>query len=187
MRAMIEHQDKHYARVSEILSGSPSIAECQQFSPKARIGLETHAAIHEEICGRTPRLTSHCQGYFASFQKWHLAQGPMWLCSEQRYFDDELMITGCLDATYTSAHDSDSSIVVVDFKTSFRPSPSWINQLHFYHYLLKQNGVQQPIRMFAIQLHPKGHAPILHECQYSDQVWTECLKAIASFSQNHRR
>ena len=146
---------KTYVRVSDIL------ARLQNFSTidpdilanKAAIGDEVHAAIYKDVNNENVTLsTQRAEAYFDSYKLWHSEEKPIYLMMETRLFDDNLMITGQMDALI----DHKDGPILIDYKTSAKPNEKiWCMQAHFYWYLLHTNKMNVGNRMRWINLKQK--------------------------------
>jgi len=184
---MIEHEGKIYARVSDILKPFSNFSHIDPLvlEKKRNIGSHVHDAIHADIMGDFPLLWGEATGYFKSYERWKEAISPIFLQSEQRYFDDKKMITGCIDGLIQlQGHELP---ILVDFKTSAAESPAWILQGHLYHYLLKSEGRIASPRMFFLKLRRDGALPTLFEYKYSKNLMAKCNRAIDNFWKNEKK
>ncbi len=87
-----------------------------------------------------------------SFEKW--VEGRVFLPKPERFFCDDLMITGECDQV---THDG----VLIDFKTSYNESPSWILQGSAYSYMAKK--AYYPIENIEfVQLSKTGGKPRIY-------------------------
>ncbi len=178
---MIEHEGKLYARVSDILKPFSNFSHIDPdvLKKKCNLGTHVHEAINSDIHEEFPLLWGEATGYFKSYEGWKAAINPIFLQSEQRYFDDKKMITGCIDGLIQLV--GHELPILVDFKTSAAESPAWILQGHLYHYLLRSEGRIASNRIFFLQLKRNGDLPILFEYKYSKNIMAKCNKAIDSF------
>lgn len=178
---MIIHEGKEYARVSDILKPFSNFSHIDPMvlQRKCDIGTHVHEAINADINEDFPILWGHALLYFKSYETWKHHTSPKFLKSEQRYFCDKKMITGCIDALITL--DGSELPILLDFKTSAAESPSWILQGHLYHYLLRSSGQQISPRIFFLKLSRNGDLPTLFEYTYSKNIMAKCNEAIDSF------
>lgn len=193
-----------YVRVSEILSRLRDRSKIHPLilDEKARLGTEVHAniaaqkgdgfpvfadwphrnAITGQILYRDgePFWSKKGLGYFRSFCDWDEAFNPVYSAMEQRYYDDELMITGQIDALIRLP-DQDKPMLL-DFKCSAQPDLEiWSMQAHFYWYLLRQNGFEDLEDHFLfLQLMPLSkdgnvQKAKIHQIQFDDKVLARCM------------
>ncbi len=166
---MIEHFNKQYARVSDVLRPFANYSHIDPFvlANKARIGTSAHEAIEESssdheaglVKGNFPCPDADAMGYFNSYLTWKQHMEPNFLKSEQRYFDEDRMITGQVDAVVAFGK-TERLPSLVDFKTSaVEAKEVWPMQAHLYAYLLSRNGIIVGPKMLFIQLHKNGLIP----------------------------
>ncbi len=179
---MLEHNGKMYARVSEILQPLNSFDHINPFilSRKAEIGTIVHKAINDEILQEFPYVPKNCEGYFESFCKWKQALNPEFIETEKRYFCEDKMICGQIDALIQFPH-SDLPILV-DFKTSAVESPVvWPMQAHLYYYLLEKNKIPISKKYLFVKLNKMGHYPLVFQYYFDAQIQSNCMAKIRDF------
>lgn len=179
---MIEYNGKNYARVSEILEPFSNFSSISQevLSNKQIIGSKIHDAIHDDIQGDFPIVPANGVGYFQSYEKWRTRLAPIFLESEVRYYDDDRMITGCIDALIKL--EGKEEAILIDFKTSAQESPiTWPMQAHLYHYLL--GGASKVIapRFLFVKLDKLGALPRVFEYKFDRNILSKCMTAIDTF------
>ena len=96
---------------------------------------------------------------FQSFEKW--AEGKQFIPKPDRFFCDKLMITGELDQIWKDVHDRH---VLIDFKTSYNESKTWLLQGSAYCYLAELNGYTIDYIEF-VQLSKTGGVPRCYHYQ----------------------
>ena len=74
------------------------------------------------------------QGYIESYSSW--VEGKKKFQFPERFYDDELMMTGECDCIYKDGDD----LVLVDFKTSASINKMWPYQGSAYSYMAKKEG-----------------------------------------------
>lgn len=182
-----------YTRISDILATLKDRTHINQMvlMDKAEIGTEVHSNIHMEEIGcpttfsifpvRNPitgyilREEQRGKGYFESYLKWREDNKLPYKLMEERFYDDELMITGQVDAICDNA--------LIDFKCSYTPDLEiWPMQAHFYWYLLKQNGIQVD-RFLFIQLKKDGKNPAIHEFAFDENILSRCIEEAISYNE----
>lgn len=179
---MIEYQGKQFARVSEILR---QFSDFSQIDPavlanKCRIGTNVHEAIADDIEQRFPCPDADAMGYFNSFSAWNDQLKPVFLQSEQRYYDHEKMITGQIDALIRLR--GWNLPVLVDFKTSAQESKeTWPMQAHLYNFLLKANGIAVNPTYLFVKLNKMGRLPEVFEYAWDQNIHAKCMNAIDHF------
>lgn len=178
---MIEHNGKYYARVSDILKPFVDFSGISQeiLNNKAALGTSVHDAINKEIEGHMVVLEGKAGRYFHSFEKWRAIINPVFVETEVRYYCDEKMVTGCIDAL---AHlEGEKKAVLIDFKTSAQESPTWIMQAHLYYYLLIAAGKDVSDRFLFIKLDRDGALPKVFQYKFDCSIAKKCMKAIDDF------
>jgi hypothetical protein len=110
-------------------------------------------ARNEEHFQKEKDLVLH---FVVSFQKWQ--EGKVFLKKPERFFDDELMLTGECDLLY---RDKEKRLVLVDLKTPASESKNWMLQGSAYSYLAKQVGHNIDVIEF-VQLSRTGARPKIH-------------------------
>jgi hypothetical protein len=179
---MFEHDGKQYARVSDIIRPFASFGHIDPkvLANKARIGSAVHQDIADDLNDEFCVTTRETTGYFNSYRKWKEEIKPKFLEWETRYFCQDLMLTGQIDAVVRMP---DESIpVLVDWKTSAQESPTtWPMQAHLYRYLLLKNKVDVGERFLFIRLHKEGFFPCVHVYKFESNLHKKCMSAIEEF------
>lgn len=98
-------------------------------------GTKVHSICEGIMQGIEWDVPEEYKGYVDSFMDWYVER-PKVISQEQRFFCDDLMITGQVDVI-TETKDG---CVIVDLKTSQRESRSWLLQGSAYSYLAKKAG-----------------------------------------------
>jgi hypothetical protein len=127
-----------YDRVTEILypfSGLSSIPE-HIIRHAAERGTKVHNICESIMQGMGEwGADEETQPYVDSFNKWWLL-GHKVVCIEERFYDDELMITGQVDMII----DTEDGLSIVDLKTSSKESKTWELQGAAYAYMARKAG-----------------------------------------------
>ncbi len=95
-------------------------------------------------------------GYVESFKKWW-GDGHEVIAMEKRFWCDELEITGQVDLIIRT---SDDRIIIVDLKTSSRPSKTWPAQMSAYAYLANKENYNVT-ETYCLHLNKHGKHPKL--------------------------
>ncbi len=174
---MIVHNEKRYARVSEVLScfSDFSHIDPEVLQNKANIGTKVHKAIEDDIGDVFPTLDARTIGYFESYKAWKQETSPKFDKSEQRFYCHEKMITGQIDSLVHYGW-SFQVPVMVDFKTSVQESKVvWPMQAHLYAYLLAVNGISVQPRYLFIKLNKFGKLPEVFEYFWDPNIHAKCM------------
>jgi hypothetical protein len=114
-------------------------------------------------------------GYVESFKKWW-ATGIDVVKMEERFWDDELRITGQVDFITRTPE----GLAIVDIKTSSRPSKTWPAQGSAYAYLAKNAGYDIK-KIYFLHLNKHGKEPKLFEYPVDDSFFLAILKTFIHF------
>lgn len=169
---------KGYIRVTDMLKPWMDFSTIPKevLDYKAEIGTNVHEAINMHVLGLPlPRMTDREQKYFDSYLKWEEAEEPTFLCSEQRYYDDDIMVTGQVDAIVSFPGRNQGRIL--DFKTSSKASPlHWHLQLGWYSWLAKKNGLKVDETACMLQLRDNGTPAKAHNFIIDGKITELCLE-----------
>lgn len=172
-----------YVRVSHVLKKYTSFGHIdpEVLQAKADLGTVVHKAITADCLGDFPMLTDKKQvGYYLSFDKWKRAVKPEVKKMEERYYDDELMLTGEVDAI-VQLPGSDEH-VLIDYKCSASVNHEYFSrQATLYYHLLQVNGVAVADHFLWIQLDRYGNLPKIHRYKLSQQTLSECIHDVKSY------
>ena len=128
---------ENYTRVTDPLS---MFGKFDQIDPEVlRNAAERGTNIHLAISGYLADLGAvfdhkSYELYFKSVKSW--LDERIFLPQPERWYDDELMLTGECDAIYQD----DNDLVLVDFKCTYMESKTWKLQGSAYAYLARKNG-----------------------------------------------
>ena len=189
----------NHVRVSEILAQFKdySVVHPKVLSEKCQIGTEVHTNIHvfknggfpvfDTFAVRNPvtsdviRWEERGEGYYNSYMQFEKAKNPKFEVMEQRYYDDNLMITGQIDALMST----DDLPVLVDFKCSYNADKEiWGMQAHYYKHLLEHNGIKIADYFYFLKLDKKGKKPQIVEIKYDENVLSRCISEAILFWEN---
>ena len=175
------HNGKEYARVSEIISQFADFSGIPKnvLERKAGIGTKVHEAINDIIKGDLPIVNKETSLYVESFNEWVSIAHPNWLEGEVRYYNDELMITGCIDALAT--FQAKGETFLIDFKTSVQESPTWVLQAHLYHLLLESANKSIAPSFLFIKLDKHGLQPRVYKYSFNVMTRQKCVQAVKKF------
>ena len=185
---MIEKDGKSYVRVSEVLEGYADYSHIKAsvLKRKQEIGTCVHRAIEDYIKDDLPLLSEETCHYFESFQRWHQELKPKFIQLETRYFDEEFMLTGCVDGL-AFLPGSDCACLI-DYKTSAAESPAWIMQAHLYYHLVTTVG-KIPVlpTFFFLQLKSNGTLPKVYMYKYNPALLQKGLDLTRAFWLNEKK
>ena len=105
------------------------------------------------------------KGYVESFKKWW-DLGHEVIMMEQRFWDNELKITGQVDLIIKTPE----GLAIVDLKTSSKPSPTWAAQGAAYAYLAKK-AKHDIKKIFFLHLSKVGREPKIYEYPVDDDFF----------------
>lgn len=141
-----------HMRVSEILARLQNFSRIDQaiLEAKAEIGTNVHKAITLDAQGQPiQELTQREMAYYKSYEMFRDNYKPSYIMLESRFNEDNLMITGEIDALAKVNND----IVILDWKTSATANKKiWEMQAHFYWYILNANKIPVSNTMFWVHL-----------------------------------
>jgi hypothetical protein len=118
------------------------------------------------------------QGYIDSFKLW--SEGKTFLPKPERFFDDELMITGECDGLY----EEDGEITLFDLKTPLREGSTWGMQGSAYAYLAKLNGLKID-KVEFIRLKKDGGYPSIYGYPDLMKDFLMCLEVYQRYFKNN--
>jgi hypothetical protein len=180
---------KNYVRVSTILSG---LQEFDHIDPivlaaKATIGTNVHEAIEDNFNNKIKMLSPRETHYFNSFLKWKGVMNPNIILQENRYYDDDKMFTGKVDAVIKLPYEKIP--ILVDWKTSATENAMiWSYQAHFYHHLLVKNGVSFIAdRVLFVKLDSKGNNPKVCVYKIDPSTTAYCLDLVDKYWEKQKK
>ena len=197
----MEYIEPGYTRVSEILDRLRDRSEIDPrvLRVKGQIGTEVHGNIKSEKSdgiptfedypvinpwsGEITRWEKRGMGYFRSFSQWDKAYKPMYNLMEQRFYDNDLMITGQIDALVDIPKPYyEGRWTLIDFKCSAHIDKEiWNMQAHFYWYLLSQNRIEIEPEFTWIQLKKDGKPPTTCTFQFDTNVLSRCMEEARKY------
>lgn len=179
---MSEEIKPGYTRVSSILSQWDRFGHIDKniLENKKILGTCVHEAIKEYfLCGFHP-MESDIKGYFLSFLKWYNDTSVNIIQSEERYYDEDNKITGCIDGLVQFPNDKE--FVLIDFKTSVAEDKKfWPLQGQMYHDLMRKNGKELSNRFLFLILSKDGNLPKVCEYKTSNLYAEICRAAILTY------
>ncbi len=171
---------ENYTRVTKVLYPFSGLDKIDPLivAHAAERGTKVHKICESIISGLGELgVDDETRPYVESFKQWW-AQGHDVIMMEQRFWCDRLEITGQVDLIIKK----DNELVIIDLKTSSKPSLTWRAQGSAYAYLAKQ--AKHDIRKVQfLHLNKHGKAPHVYEYEIDDsffldiyRVWTYFFK-----------
>lgn len=149
-----------YTRVTEVLypfSGLQSV-DRDLVAHAAERGSRVHRICESIVKGLGEHgVDDEIWGYVESFKKWW-GDGKEVVAVEKRFYCDKFKITGQADLIIWDGY----SATVIDYKTSSKPSKTWVAQAGAYMYLAQLAGIHVTKAQF-IHLNKHGKAPKIHQ------------------------
>lgn len=150
---------KGYTRVTEIISWLSAFWQVDPdlLDKRCLEGSQVHEAILADMLGDFYVLSGELQGFYRSYEKWKEIVNFELIEAEKRYYEDELKITGKIDALVKIG----GKTYILDFKTSKTASlKTWQLQGAFYKRLVGE-GIEPYV--FFVQLKRDGSLPKVHK------------------------
>lgn len=179
---MIERDNVRYSRVSSILGyfyPYKSSVPKKKIEHKRIIGSSIHLAIEKIVTDDLPEITKHDRPYFRSFLQWQEAIQPIFSHCEQRIFDEDLKITGRIDALVIIS--GERLPILLDFKCIDIEMESWKYQAHFYKLLLNRAGFSTGNRMLFLGLSGKGKIAKGYNYDYNPRIEARCIQMAKEY------
>jgi len=173
-----EKSRENYVRVTEVLypfSGLQNI-DAEVVAYAGARGTKVHKICEGIVAGFGEiGVDDETWGFVESFKKWW-ATGIEIVSMEERFWDDELHLTGQVDFIIRLPE----GLAIVDIKTSSRPSKTWPAQGAAYAYLAKNAGYDIK-KIFFLHLNKHGKEPKLHEYPLDDSFFLAILTTYNHF------
>jgi hypothetical protein len=169
---------ENYLRVTNILSPFSGLHKINPdvLANAGRRGTNVHRICEGIISGLGELgVDEETWGYVESFKKWW-SQDIDILSLEERFWDDDLMITGQVDLIINTPEGA----AIVDFKTSSVPSKTWPAQGSAYALLAKKAG-HNITRIFFLHLNKHGKPPKIYEYPVDDSFFLSILRTFKHF------
>lgn len=173
-----------YTRVTEVLSqwDKFSMIDPVVLERKKQIGTNVHQAI-EDFNNALPVVLTDEEGgkYFQSFLLLFRKERFSIINSEFRLYDEDLMITGAIDALIQLPNKQ--GLMMVDWKTSAtKDAIAWEMQAIFYLHLLRKNAVENISNTcWFVKLDKLGDLPSISRFEYSEDVMDDCRAAVKTY------
>lgn len=178
---MTENKSReNYTRVTKILypfSGLEKVP--QEVVAKAGIrGTKVHKICEGIISGLGELgVDPETFGYVESFKKWW-GDGKDVLMMEERFYDDDLEITGQVDLVLNTPEGP----VLVDLKTSYAPSKTWAVQGNAYAYIAKNHNLNI-VGIYFLHLNKTGKEPRIYEYDVDPSLFLAVVRTWQYFFQ----
>lgn len=173
-----EKSRENYLRVTNILypfSGLQFI-DADVVANAGRRGTKVHKICEAIVSGLGELgVDEEVWGYVESFKKWW-GEGRNVVCMEERFWDDDLGITGQVDFIIREG----DRLIVTDIKTSSRPSPTWPCQGSAYAYLAKKYGYDISSIHF-LHLNKHGKEAKIYDYAVDDDLFLAIYRAYMHF------
>ena len=173
-----EKSRENYLRVTNVLypfSGLQHI-DPNVLAHAAERGTKVHKICEAIVIGLGEiGVDDETRGYVESFKKWW-EQGIDVVKMEQRFWDDELCLTGQVDLIINT----EDGLAIVDLKTSSKPSKTWPAQGAAYAYLAKKEGFDIK-KIYFLHLNKQGNAPKIYEYPINDNFFLSMFKIYKHF------
>lgn len=143
MEQIEQHEIKPgYTRVSEVISKYTKYDQVPRYildNACAR-GTMVHDHIEGIIQGFCAEPDAGIAGYIQSFNLWYKEYYAYASEMPNRWYDDQNLLTGKCDFIMREGSRKEK-ITLVDFKTSYSASKTWMLQAGGYVHLARQNGI----------------------------------------------
>jgi hypothetical protein len=169
---------ENYLRVTNVLypfSGLQHI-DADVLANAAERGTKVHRICEGIMFGLGEIGTDEATwGYVESFKKWW-AQGIDVVLMEERFWDDDIELTGQVDIIVKTKE----GLAVVDLKTSSKPSATWAAQGSAYAYLAKKAGYDIK-KIYFLHLNKHGKEPKVFEYPVDDSFFLSVYRIYKHF------
>ncbi len=169
---------ENYTRVTNVLypfSGLEKIDQSIVAHAAAR-GTKVHQICEGIMQGLGEiDVDEETKGYVESFKKWW-ELGHEVVAMEQRFWDDDLELTGQVDLIIRVPE----GLAIVDLKTSSKPSKTWPAQGAGYAYLARKSGYDIN-EIYFIHLNKWGWLPTIHQYVVDDSFFLAIFRVYLHF------
>ena len=169
---------ENYKRVTEILS---PFTDLHKIDPEiVKNAGERGSKVHK-ICESIMKgigefgVEEEIWGYIESFKKWFNEKHDV-IMIEERFWDDELMITGQVDIIINTPE----GMTIVDLKTSYKPSKTWSIQGSAYAYLARKNN-HDIQKIYFLHLDKHGKYPKIYQYDIDADFFLNVYKVYKHF------
>ncbi len=169
---------ENYLRVTHVLSPFSGLhnVDPDVLAHAAERGTKVHKICEGIVLGLGEIGTDdETWGYVESFKKWW-ELGVDVISVEERFWDDELCVTGQVDLIIRT----EQGLAIVDLKTTSKPSKTWPIQGAAYAHLAKKAGYDIK-RIFFLHLNKHGKPPRLIEYPLDESFFLAALRIFIHF------
>lgn len=173
-----EKSIENYTRVTQVLYPFSALQhiDAKVVAHAAERGTRVHRICEGIISGLGEYgCDEETQGYVESFKLWW-EKGIDVVEMEKRFFDKDLKLTGQVDLIVNTP----IGLVIVDLKTSSKPSKTWEAQGSAYAYLAKKAGYAIK-SVFFLHLKKNGKEPKLYEYPVDDTFFLAIFRVYIHF------
>lgn len=149
---------------------------------RSEFGTRMHVHFADYLtCSPMQEMTEVEKLCFQSFLGWFDRMNPEVIAVEKRFYNEPLMVTGCVDAIFRLPHED--KLVIVDWKTTSQPSHiTWPLQAAFYMMLAKQDGeFDMGDRAIFVQVDKEGGIAKSYEYIYNQNMINTCVSTLNSY------
>ena len=181
---MSDARFENFTRVSDILYPFSGL---QHIDPDILMNAANRGTRVHKICEAIASglgefdMDAEVMGYVSSFKKWW-GDGREIVAMEKRFFCETHELTGQCDFIIKEGDD----LIIVDLKTSAKPSKTWRLQGSAYSYLAKKDGYDINKIQF-IHLNRDGDEPAVIEYEEDWDFFLSCLKVYNFFYKPTKR
>ncbi len=173
-----------YTRVTEVLAPFSGLNTVPKdiLANAARRGTKVHDVCEAIVKGLGEwNVDEEIKGYIDSFKHWW-NDGIKVLSVEQRFFCSKLMITGQVDMII----ETPEGAIILDLKTSAKPSKTWPLQGSAYAYMAREAGYDIKGIHF-LHLNKHGEKPNLYVYDDEFAMFQKCLDIYKHFFKTMKR
>jgi len=175
---MLNRNRDHYTRVTNVLYPFSGLSRIDPVivADAAERGTKVHKICEGIVKGLGELdVDEEIKGYIESFKTWW-EKNPEVLIVEQRFWDDDLELTGQVDLIINTP----DGLAIVDLKTSSKPSLTWKAQGCAYAYLAKKAGYDIQ-KVYFVHLNKVGREPRVYEYPIDDEFFLSIFRVWDHF------
>ncbi len=167
-----------YTRVTEILYPFSGLKDVDPYRVQhaAERGTKVHKICESIILGFGEwNVDEETKPYVESFKLWW-QQGHNVIAVEERFYDDEYMLTGAVDMIVRTPECD----IIVDIKTSYKPSKTWPLQGSAYAHMARKAGYDAQ-KIHFLHLDREGGHPRIYDYQDAWDMYLHCWNVYNHF------